>query len=220
MVARGRPEMDTQGHPKGLGHDPDRDKFVIDEMNRVVDHYGNHPSFAMFCIGNELGNANFDVIESWVSDLKKKDPRRLYAVSTARKITETDDYSATHYIQGVGRTRGLNGPRTDWDFEDTYSQMNIPIIAHEIGQWPVYPSWTEIDKYTGTLKARNFEEFKAIATKNGIDDQHEDFKLASGALNQTMYKYEIESFLRTKSCAGVQLLSIKLVLEGTAFQNE
>ena len=209
MVARGRPEMDTQGHPKGLGHDPDRDKFVIDEMNRVVDHYGNHPSFAMFCIGNELGNANFDVIESWVSDLKKKDPRRLYAVSTARKITETDDYSATHYIQGVGRTRGLNGPRTNWDFEDTYSQMNIPIIAHEIGQWPVYPSWTEIDKYTGTLKARNFEEFKAIATKNGIDDQHEDFKLASGALNQIMYKYEIESFLRTKSCAGVQLLSMQ-----------
>ena len=122
---------------------------------------------------------------------------------------KVDDYCATHYISDIGRTRGLNGAGTDWDFEKVYSQMNIPIIAHEIGQWPVYPSWKEIDKYTGVLIARNFQEFKAIAKKNGIVDQDEDFKMASGALNQIMYKYETESFLRTASCAGVQLLSMQ-----------
>ncbi|WP_223551660.1 glycoside hydrolase family 2 TIM barrel-domain containing protein [Aestuariivivens sp. NBU2969] len=209
MVAKGRPEMDTKGHPKGLGKDPKRDKFVIAEMDRVVDYYGNHPSFTMFCIGNELGNADFDVMQEWITDLKKKDPRILYATSTARKVMDVDDYMVTHYIPNVGRTRGLNGPHTDWDFEDVYGQMNIPIIAHEIGQWPVYPSWKEINKYKGVLKARNFEEFKAVAEKNGIDDQDEDFKMASGTLNQIMYKYETESFLRTKSCAGVQLLSMQ-----------
>ncbi|MCK5471319.1 MAG: hypothetical protein KAI99_22500, partial [Cyclobacteriaceae bacterium] len=77
MVARGRPEMDTEGHPRGLGYDSLRDEFVIAEMNRVIDHYGNHPSFIMFCIGNELGNSDFDVMESWMSDLKNKDKRRL-----------------------------------------------------------------------------------------------------------------------------------------------
>ena len=204
-----RPEMDTKGYPKGLGKDPERDQFVIAEMNRVIDFYGNNPSFTMFCIGNELGNSDFDVMSKWVGDLKKKDPRRLYAVSTARKITSVDDYSATHYIKDVGRTRGLNGARTDWDFEKVYNQMDIPIIAHEIGQWPVYPSWKEIEKYKGVLKARNFEEFKAVAKKNGIVDQDEDFRMASGALNQIMYKYETESFLRTKSCAGIQLLSMQ-----------
>ena len=209
MKVRGRPEMDTKGYPKGLGLEPERDAFVVNEMNRVVDTYGNHPSFTLFCIGNELGNSDFDVMKEWVADLKRKDSRRLYSVSTARKITEVDDYMATHYIQGVGRTRGLNGPHTDWDFEEVYSQMNIPIIAHEIGQWPVYPSWNEIDKYAGVLKARNFEEFKRVAERNGIADQDEDFKMASGALNQIMYKYETESFLRTKSCAGVQLLSMQ-----------
>ncbi|GAA3583733.1 glycoside hydrolase family 2 TIM barrel-domain containing protein [Snuella lapsa] len=209
MKVRGRPEMDTKGYPQGLGKDPERDAFVIEEMNRVVDYYGNHPSFTMFCIGNELGNSDFDVMQQWVKALKEKDNRRLYAVSTARKVTAVDDYMATHYIQGVGRTRGLNGAHTDWDFENVYSQMDIPIIAHEIGQWPVYPSWSEIDKYTGVLKARNFEAFKAVAEKNGIADQADAFKMASGALNQIMYKYETESFLRTKSCAGVQLLSIQ-----------
>jgi len=204
-----RPEMDTKGYPKGLGKDPERDQFAIAEMNRVIDFYGNNPSFTMFCIGNELGNSDFDVMSKWVGDLKKKDPRRLYAVSTARKITSVDDYSATHYIKDVGRTRGLNGARTDWDFEKVYNQMDIPIIAHEIGQWPVYPSWKEIEKYKGVLKARNFEEFRETARKNGIEDQDEDFRKASGALNQNMYKYEIESFLRTESCAGIQLLSMQ-----------
>ena len=87
--------------------------------------------------------------------------------------------------------------------------MDIPVIAHEIGQWPVYPQWSEIDKYKGVLKARNLEEFKLQAEKNGIADQDVDFAMASGALNQIMYKYETESFFRTKSCAGVQLLSMQ-----------
>jgi hypothetical protein len=209
MKTKGRPEMDTKGHPKGLGKDPERDQFVVAEMNRVIDFYGNNPSFTLFCIGNELGNSDFNVMSKWIGDLKKKDPRRLYAISTARKITDVDDFSATHYIPDVGRTRGLNGAGTDWDFEKVYSKMNIPIIAHEIGQWPVYPSWKEIEKYKGVLKARNFEGFRVIARKNGIEDQDEDFRKASGALNQIMYKYETESFLRTKSCAGVQLLSMQ-----------
>lgn len=209
MTVKGRPEMDTKGHPKGLGYDAERDKFVVAEMNRVVEAYGNHPSFTMFCIGNELGNSDFKAMKQWVADVKQKDPRRLYAVSTARKITNVDDYCATHYIPKKGKSRGLNGAHTDWDFEDVYSKMDIPIIAHEIGQWPVYPNWSEIDKYTGVLKARNFEGFKVQAEQNGIADQSEEFAKASGALNQIMYKYETESFLRTASCAGVQLLSMQ-----------
>ncbi len=209
MMKKGRPDMKPVGPTKGLGYDKERDKFVVAEMNRVVAEYGNNPSFIMFCIGNELGNSDFDVMGKWIADLKSKDSRRLYAASTARKITPYDDFIATHYIQGLGRTRGLNGATTDWDFEDVYSKMNIPVIAHEIGQWPVYPQWSEIDKYKGVLKVRNFEAFKLLAEKNGIADQDVDFAMASGALSQIMYKYETESFFRTKSCAGIQLLSMQ-----------
>lgn len=209
MIERGRPEMDTKGYPKGLGHDAGRDSFVVAEMNRVVDTYGNHPSFIMFCIGNELGNADFDIMNEWISDLKTKDSRRLYSASTARQINASDDYSVTHYVSDVGSARGLNGARTNWDFEEVYGKVDMPIIAHEIGQWPVYPRWSEIEKYSGVLKARNFEEFKAVAEKNGIAGQSNDFANASGALNQLLYKYEIESFFRTSSCAGIQLLSMQ-----------
>lgn len=192
----------------GVGKLPKRDKFIRAEMDRVIDTYGNHPSFIMFGIGNELGSADFEVTDKWIGELKQRDPRRLYAVSTARKITKNCDYAVTHFIEGIGLVRGTIKPTTNWDYENVYGPNNIPIIAHEIGQWPVYPDWKEIDKYTGVLKARNFEVFREQARKNGIQDQSRDFQLASGALNQLLYKYEIESFLRTPSCAGIQLLGI------------
>lgn len=205
-----RKDMYTKGTPKGLGKNPSADAFVQQELANMVKFYGNYPSFAMMCIGNELGNSDFDVMETWVKPYRDTDARRLYSVSTARRIMPVDQYMATHNIHQVGATRGLGpAPSTDWDFESVYSQSDIPIIAHEIGQWPVYPKWSEIDKYTGTLKARNFEEFREEAKKNNIDSQNADFVMASGALNQIMYKYETESFLRTPSCAGIQLLSMQ-----------
>lgn len=205
-----RKEMDTKGHPQGLGKNPSADRYVQQELTRMIDAYGNHPSFIMQCIGNELGNSDFEVMESWMKPLKEKDSRRLYATSTVRKIMPLDQYMVTHYIDGLGGTRGLRGgASTAWDFEDVYSCSDIPILSHEIGQWPVYPKWEEIKKYTGVLKARNLEEFREQARKNRIEEQNEEFVAASGALNQIMYKYEIESFLRTPSCAGIQLLSMQ-----------
>ncbi len=204
-----RPEMDTKGFPQGLGKNPSADKFVQEEMKRIVDTYGNHPSFLFFCIGNELGNSDFTVMQEWIKKVKQEDPRRLYAVSTARKITPVDDYMVTHNIPGVGGTYGNSINKTDADLEKNYSKATIPIIAHEVGQYPVYPEWKEIDKYKGVLKARNLEGFKEMAQKNGIASQDADFHQASGALQQLLYKNLIENVLLAPSSAGFQLLSMQ-----------
>lgn len=205
----GREEMNTKGRPKGLGHNASADLFVQKEIATMMASYGNHASFTTVAIGNELGNSDFAVMESWLKPYKDKDARRLYTVSSARKITALDQFIATHYIDKLGGTRGLRGPTTDWDFENVYRQSAIPVIAHEIGQWPVYPRWDEIKKYTGVLKARNFEQFREQARKNNLESQNEAFVQASGALSQLMYKNEIESFLRTPSATGIQLLSMQ-----------
>ena len=204
-----RKEMDTKGYPQGLGKNPSADPFIQKELRRMVDAYGNHASFVMMCIGNELGNSDFDIMQSWLKPYRDSDNRRLYSVSAARKIMPVDQYMATHYIPEVGSSRGIRDAGTDWDFEAVYSKSPVPTIAHEIGQWPVYPRWDEIKKYTGVLKARNFEGFYKQALSNGVAHQNENFVECSGALNQLMYKYEIESFLRTPSCAGIQLLSMQ-----------
>jgi len=205
-----RPEMYTKGEPKGLGEDnPDATEFVAAEIDRILETYGNHPSFIMFCTGNELGNSNFQVLGDWMQRFKTKDPRRLYAASTARQVTEHCDYSATHNYPDVGMVRQYLTSHNNWDYEDQYSQTPVPVIAHETGQWPVYPDWDEISKYTGVVRARNLEGFRDQAKVNGIFDQNKDLKLASGKLSILLYKDEIESFMRTPSCAGIQILSMQ-----------
>ncbi len=89
-----------------------------------------------------------------------------------------------------------------------YSKATIPVIAHEFGQYPVYPLWNEIDKYTGVLEARNLESLRQQAVKNHIEHQTRKFHEASGALQTILYKGLIENLLRTPSCAGFQMLSM------------
>ena len=204
-----RPDMITKGLPQGLGKNPSANKFVQEELQRILDAYGNHPSFVMFCIGNELGNSDFDVMQGWIKKLKEKDSRRLYSVSTARKIMPVDDFMVTHNIPGVGRTYGFQGSHTDYDLETIYSKSDIPIIAHEVGQFPVYPLWSEIGKYKGVLKARNLEACRESAKANGVEKQDAVFHAASGALQKILYKALIENFYRTPSCAGFEMLSMQ-----------
>ena len=156
-----------------------------------------------------MGSSDFDLLNKWMVKAKKKDARRLYSCSTARKVMSSDDYVSTHWLPDVGGTRGLRGGKTNWDFENVISKSKIPVIAHELGQWPVYPKWSEIDKYKGVLRARNYENFKKIAEKNGIVQFDETFCKASGEFSRLLYKYEMETAMRTKSMAGYHLLGIQ-----------
>jgi hypothetical protein len=206
-----RPEMDTAGHPQGLGHgDRSNDDFAQAEIRRILDTYGNHPSFVFFCIGNELGTSNFEVTGKWMRDAKAYDPRHLYAASTARTITPFCDFNATHSVPGIGSVRQHLEFGTAWNYEKNYSRTTVPIIAHEIGQWPVYMDWDrDLVKYTGPLKPYRLMLMKEEAEASGVAAQARELRAASGAVNRILYRDEIESFLRTPSCRGFQLLGIQ-----------
>ena len=205
-----RLEMDTEGYPQGLGkNDRSIDAFARAEFRRILDAYGNHPSFCFFTFGNELGTSDFSVTGQWIGELKQYDPRHLYAASTARTITPNCDYSATHNIPGIGHCRQHYEFGTAWDYEKQYAAAPVPIIAHEVGQWPVYPDWAVCEKFTGTLRNTRLEKMRDESKANGVYDDQPDLTRASGALNQRLYKDEIESFLRTPDCRGFQLLSMQ-----------
>jgi Glycosyl hydrolases family 2, sugar binding domain/Glycosyl hydrolases family 2/Glycosyl hydrolases family 2, TIM barrel domain len=205
-----KPHMNTQGHPQGLGKaDRGVDEFAKAEFKRILDAYGNHPSFVFFCFGNELGASDFSELERWVGNLKEYDPRRLYAASTARNITDQCDFNITHLIPGVGLCRQRYQANTNWDYQEQYSKSTVPIIVHEIGQWPIYPEWSICEKFTGVLRNRRLESLRKLAKENGVYDDQAAFTRSSGALNARLYKDEIESFLRTPDCRGFQLLSMQ-----------
>ena len=92
-----------------------------------------------------------------------------------------------------------------------------PVISHEVGQYEFYPDFDEIDKYTGPLKARNFEVFRERLQAAGLWADHERFFRSAGKLAIDCYRREIETFLRTSELSGFQLLDLQdFTGQGTA----
>lgn len=190
------------------------DQWFREESDRILKEYGNHPSFCLMAYGNEPGGANqvkylSELIDHW----KSKDLRRAYTSSGGWPYVENADYwnAPDPRIQGWGE--GLRSiinaqpPRTDYDFAHIIRE-NMPTVSHEIGQWCVYPNLKEIDKYTGVLKAKNFEIFRETLKDHHMDDLADAFLYASGRLQTLCYKSDIEAALRTPGFAGFQLLDL------------
>ena len=93
----------------------------------------------------------------------------------------------------------------------------VPVISHEVGQYEFYPDFDEIARYTGPLKARNFEVFRERLQEAGLWEVHERFFRCAGQLAIDCYRREIETFLRTSELSGFQLLDLQdFTGQGTA----
>jgi len=189
------------------------DKFIYDEADRILEAYGNHPSFTMLCVGNELAGKKSTPFCAKINKYwKEKDPRRLYTGGSGWPESPTADYlviSKNRKRLPLRLHRGPMGPATNADYQHVIASYDKPIVAHEIAEWCVYPNFNEIKKYTGTLRARNFEVFRDSLTKNHMLDQAPDFLKSSGILSDILFKAEIETMLRTPTIAGFHLLSLQ-----------
>jgi hypothetical protein len=192
------------------------DMWLYQESEAMVKAYGNHPSFTMMAYGNEPGGPNQNrFLGDFVSYWKRKDPRRLYTSAAGWPLLPENDYHSTpapriqQWGQGVGSRINAKPPETMTDYREFVKQhSDAPVVSHEIGQWCVYPNFDEMKKYTGLLKAKNFEIFREQLDRNGMLDQARDFLMASGKLQALLYKEDIESALRTPGFGGFQLLDL------------
>ena len=197
-----------------VGNGDSSDEWFYAESERIVKEYGNHPSFCLFLYGNEPGGPNqADYLSRFVDHWKAKDLRRVYTSAAGWPYIPNADYwnAPDPRIQawggGLKSIINAQSPRSDYDFREIIKK-DMPTVSHEIGQWCVYPNMNEIKKYTGVLKARNFEVFKETLKKNHMGDLADDFLYASGKLQTLCYKADIEAALRTPGFAGFQLLDL------------
>ena len=180
--------------------------FFRREIDAILKEYGNHPSFLLYCNGNEI-QGNFGFIEELTSSAEKKDPRHLYSGSTARTRVPSDQYYISQDTP-KGPAKVYEGrPGTDWDINEA-SDVDVPVISHESGQRCMYPDFSEIAKYDGPVRARNLELWRNMLEANGMLPLADDFFRASGALTVIEYKAVIEALLRSSVSAGFQLLSL------------
>ncbi len=191
------------------------DAWLYRESERIVRAYGNHPSFCMMAYGNEPGGENQGkYLGRFVDYWKKTDARRVYTSGAGWPTIPENDFLSSMYpriqVWGDGLKSIINRerPQTVFDFSDIIAKDPRPMVSHEIGQWCVYPNFSEIPKYTGVLKAHNFEIFKEDLEAHQMGDQAHDFLAASGKLQALCYKADIEAALRTPGMAGFQLLGL------------
>ena len=184
-----------------------RFNFFRRELKGILKEYGNHPSFILFCNGNEI-SGDFDFVEELTRMGRENDDRRLFSGSTARKRVQSDQFYITHQTPKGGATVYDGKPFTDWDIKQG-TDIDVPVISHETGQRCAYPDFKEIALYKDCpVEARNFEIFQESLAQNGMLDLADDFAKVSGAQTVLEYKDVIEAQLRTSTSAGFQLLSI------------
>lgn len=236
--------------------------YLIQEGFRILDEFGNHPSFCMMSMGNELWG-NPEAINDLLGRYKAYDHRHLYAQGSNNfqwvpNIQPNDDFFSGVRFTIDRQIRGsyamcdapqghvqTDRPCTDFNYEDAIfppynaksSEVsedgtieiqygtgvkrvklteaaaelipNVPVVSHEIGQYETYPDFDEIQKYTGVLKARNFETFRDRLAEKNLLPMAKDYFRSSGALAAACYKDELETALRTKDMAGFQILDIQ-----------
>ncbi len=208
--------------------------FLLQEGNHILKTYGNHPSFVMMALGNELGGDQ-KFMRTFTDYFKTIDKRHLYAFGANNWLgtggqQAGEDFLITCRVGGeVGtadystHTRStfsfadakygglLNAqyPSTLHDFSKAVERSSVPVISHENGQFQVYPDYDEIKKYTGVLYPYNLEIFRKRLQENNLQDQAVNFHKATTAFAVACYKADIEMCLRTPGFGGYQILDLQ-----------
>lgn len=207
--------------------------FLTKEGINIQNEYGNHASFVMFALGNELGG-DLDVMKDLINTFRNTDDRRLYAFGsnnylgfkgylpgedflvTCRIGGEQSGTFNTHVRASFSFADAYDGgylnhtyPNTTMDFSSAIAGCKIPVVSFETGQYQIYPNYKEIEKYKGVLYPYNMEVFKNRLAEAGMLKQADNFFRASGKWAAELYKAEIEMDLRTDGFGGFHLLDLQ-----------
>lgn len=200
-----------------------RTSYLTREGERILRRYGNHPSFVMMTLGNEIGGDE-SVMKAMCDHFRALDRRHLYAMGTSHfhwdvRYREGDEFWVTRstgpnqYVRGASWEQACHidhdPPSTTVDYAAAIQGIPVPVVSHEIGKFEVYPDYAEIEKYTGVLKARNLELFRERLQAAGMLDQAADFLRASGALSVICHREDVEAALRTPGFGGFHMLDLQ-----------
>lgn len=246
----------------------DGQRYLIEEGYRILDEFGNHPSFFALSLGNELWGSK-ERLNEILLGYKKCDGRHLYTQGSNNFqfipcVVEGDDlfvgvrFSHDRLFRGsyamcdapLGHIQTA-APNSNYDYDGIIAPNavsdgetkggtieiqygtgvktvslgeggsefipDIPVISHEVGQYFMYPDYSEIEKYTGVLKPYNLEIFRERLSSAGLLHLADSYFKASGRFAAECYKNEIETALRSDELSGFQLLDLQdFTGQGTA----
>lgn len=220
------PQKATLYAPDDPNFDLLANRYALLEGLKILRCYGNHPSFVMLSIGNEL-NGDRKVYDSIIGEWRKLRPEILYAEGSNNFLSDPSPNPNCDYMTTfrTGQSRNVRGsfahvdmplghiqcgqPSGDTDYLGALDGVKLPVIGHEIGQYQTYPDKNELPLYTGALRPDNLRYAFDGLEKSGISDMSDRFMRSSGRLAFENYRAEIETALRTDGFGGFQLLDLQ-----------
>lgn len=206
-------------------------EFLQTDMENIVAQYGDHPSFVMFSVGNELWG-DTSIMKDLIDSAREKHPGLLATYGSniylgyqghiegedflvTCRVGNGDGYT-THARASFSFADAENGgimnsvyPNTTMDFSKAINKSPVPIVGHETGQYQSYPDFSTINKYKGVLRPDNLTEFRRRAEKEGTLRKNNRYAKASGEWAARLYKADMEMNLRTPGMGGFQLLDLQ-----------
>ena len=195
-------------HGVAIGEGDPIDDYLYHETERILEAYGNHASLCLVASGNEpYGNRQVEFLSQYVRHFRELDRRQLYtgaSVGTKWPFVRESDFIV--HSQPRGLPYEQTAPHACFDFSEEIDGFDQPFMSHEMGQFCVFPDFSEIERYTGVNRALNLEMYRERFLENFCESKASVFLQASGQLQLACYKAEIEAALRTQDLAGIQLL--------------
>ena len=204
-------------------------RFLREDMKGIMEEYSHHPSFVMFSPGNELWG-DISLMGDFMKEAKDLNPRVLSTYGTnvylglngeiggedfiiSAKTNDKVENSLRGSISFADSSSGgyfnSHYPGSSYNLGEITETISVPIISHEVGQYQSYPDFSEIERYTGNLKADNLKEFKRRAEEAGTLPKNQIYKEASGKWAAQLYKAEMELAQRSPGIAGVELFGLQ-----------
>lgn len=190
--------------------------FLLQEGKNNLKYYGNHPSFLMMGMGNEL-SAKKEITANFLAELKR-DGRRVYTglANSVNSIIPGYDFIVTREIRSTigwppAPERSFfyrNKPSTDFLFGNPVKYA-VPLITHEAGQHCSYPALDQMQKFTGSQFAGYIDIARKQLEERGMLHLWPNFVKASGKLQSMMYKHELEAYLRMPRHTGYEILQLE-----------
>jgi hypothetical protein len=202
-----------------MGQNPPVDEWLEAEAHRIFREYGNHPSFVMLSLGNEL-TGDLGKMDAFVARLRKLEPKLMFTSTTfafsprGKSPGPEDDFfisqeTSCGWVRGQGFLNNTK-PNTVSDYSEGAACIPMPLVTHEVGQYVVYPNLAELPKYESTpVRATAWEAINADLETKGRLDEAATYTRDSGKLAVLLYKEDLERALRTKDLAGIQLLQLQ-----------
>lgn len=125
------------------GFNKEEQDYLISEGYKILESFGNHPSFVMFSLGNELWG-NVERMNKILKGYKKYDGSRLYTIGSNNfqfypTIAENDDFFCGVRLS---RERLIRGSYAMCDAPQGHIQTEMPNTSHNYDEF-ICPSVTD-----------------------------------------------------------------------------